>query len=292
METQERIVQVSSGWGMLAFNILTYLGAIASFITGVALENPWIVVPGIVGIVVAIFTSIGFFTLEPNKNAVLILFGEYKGTVSNQGLYWANPFLRKVKISMRMRNFNTEKLKVNDRDGNPIEIGAVVVWTVRKAAHAVFDVDDYVEYVHTQSESAVRHMATKYPYDTPSDDDHRTSLRGSTDQIAAALSEELQERMQKAGIKIEEARLSHLAYAPEIASAMLQRQQAQAIVDARATIVEGAVSMVEMALEQLTQRGIVHLDDDKQATMVSNLLVVLCGDKSTQPVLNTGGLYQ
>ncbi len=291
MQTKEKIVNIGSGWGMLIFNLLIYAGAITAFITAVRLGNGWIGVPSVLCFLLAVFTSIGFFTLEPNKNAVLILFGEYKGTVSQQGLCWANPFLRKVKISMRMRNFNTEKLKVNDRDGNPVEIGAVVVWTVREAAHAVFDVDDFVEYVHTQSESAVRHMATKYPYDTPSDDDHRVSLRGSTDQIAEALSEELQERMQKAGIKVEEARLSHLAYAPEIASAMLQRQQAQAIVDARATIVEGAVSMVEMALDQLKKRGIVHLDDDKQATMVSNLLVVLCGDKSTQPVLNTGGLY-
>ena len=193
---------------------------------------------------------------------------------------------------MRIRNFNTEKLKVNDRDGNPIEIGSVVVWRVANAAEAVFDVDDFVEYVHTQSESAVRHMATKYPYDTPGDDDHRLSLRGSTEQVSQALSEELQERMKRAGIRVEEARLSHLAYAAEIASAMLQRQQAQAVVDARSTIVEGAVSMVEMALDRLKERDVVQLDEDKQATMVSNLLVVLCGDKAAQPVLNTGSLYQ
>lgn len=291
MRTNERVVHVMSGWGMLVLTVVLYFVSTGLIVYGAVKENPWIIIPLVFGFLVAGLLSAGFFTLEPNQTAVLILFGAYKGTVNQDGFHWANPFLKKVKVSMRTRNFNTDTLKVNDNQGNPIEIGAVVVWKVANSAQAIFDVDDFEEYVETQSESAVRHLASMYPYDLRSAEGD-VSLRGSADEVAQTLMTELQERMNKAGILIEEARLSHLAYAPEIASAMLQRQQAQAIVDARVTIVEGAVSMVEMALDRLKSQNIVHLDEDKQATMVSNLLVVLCGDKAAHPVINTGTLHQ
>jgi len=232
----------------------------------------------------------GFFTLQPNMAAVLTLFGKYTGTVKDNGFHWANPLLKKSKLSLRARNSNNERIKVNDSRGNPIEIAAVIVWRVTNTAQALFDVDEFVHYVSVQSESALRHLASAYPYDTT--EEHQLSLRGSMDEVSASLTKELQDRVGKAGVKIEEARLSHLAYAPEIASAMLQRQQAEAIVAARSRIVDGACGMVEMALERLDKSSQVHLDDEKKAAMVSNLLVVLCGDRAAQPVVNTGTLYQ
>lgn len=231
----------------------------------------------------------GLFTVEPNKATVLTLFGEYVGTEKVPGLHWANPFYSKKTVSLRVRNFETQKLKVNDHDGNPIEIGAVVVWQVRDTAEAVFEVDNYEDFVHVQSESAMRALATSYPYDAHNDG--QMSLRANTGEVAAHLKKEIEERLEKAGVEVLEARISHLAYAPEIAQAMLQRQQASAIVAARQKIVEGAVGMVEMALEQLAHKNVVHLDDERKAAMVSNLLVVLCGERATQPVVNAGTLY-
>jgi regulator of protease activity HflC (stomatin/prohibitin superfamily) len=248
---------------------------------------------GIVGVgfleLVLVVLLCGFFTLQPNESAVLLLFGAYKGTVRTPGFHWANPFYHKIKVSLRTRNFNSDKLKVNDQRGNPTEIAAVVVWRVEDTAHACFEVDDYKDYVRIQSESAVRHLASRYPYDTVVENE--LSLRGSTDEVSNALKVELQERLGKAGVIVEEARLSHLAYAPEIAPAMLRRQQAEAVVAARMRIVEGAVGMVELALERLAQHKIVVLDDERKAAMVSNLLVVLCGEQAAQPVVNTGTLY-
>jgi regulator of protease activity HflC (stomatin/prohibitin superfamily) len=232
---------------------------------------------------------LGFFTLQPNSAAVLILFGQYKGTERREGFHWANPFYDKERVSLRARNLNGDKLKVNDKRGNPIDIAVVVVWRVRETALAVFEVDDYVHYVKIQSESAVRHLASSYPYDTH--EDNELSLRGSMDEVSLALQEELQERLGKAGVVVEEARLSHLAYAPEIAGAMLRRQQAEAIVAARRRIVDGAVGMVQMALEHLEAEKIVELDTERKAAMISNLLVVLCGEQAAQPVVNAGTLY-
>ncbi|SHM32051.1 SPFH domain-containing protein [Rhodanobacter sp. OK091] len=231
----------------------------------------------------------GFFQVAPNEGQVLQLFGKYAGTVRTEGLRWSNPFYSRRRISLRVRNFESGKLKVNDSDGNPIEIGAVVVWQVLDTAEAVFCVDDYENYVHIQSESALRQMAQSYPYDAH--DDGKPSLRSHGDVINSHLRDEIQTRLGKAGVQVVEARISHLAYAQEIAQAMLQRQQAGAIIAARTRIVEGAVSMVEMALDQLSKRGVVQLDEERKAAMVSNLLVVLCGERGTQPVLNTGTLY-
>jgi regulator of protease activity HflC (stomatin/prohibitin superfamily) len=231
----------------------------------------------------------GFFQVAPNEGQVLQLFGKYAGTVRDAGLRWTNPFYSRQRISLRVRNFESGKLKVNDSDGNPIEIAAVVVWQVVDTAEAVFCVDDYENYVHIQSESALRQMAQSYPYD--SHDDNIPSLRSHGDVINTHLRDEIQTRLGKAGVQVVEARISHLAYAQEIAQAMLQRQQAGAIIAARTRIVEGAVSMVEMALDQLSTRGVVQLDEERKAAMVSNLLVVLCGERGTQPVLNTGTLY-
>lgn len=231
----------------------------------------------------------GLFQVAPNEGQVLQLFGKYAGTARIEGLRWTNPFYTKQRISLRMRNFESSKLKVNDSDGNPIEIAAVVVWQVLDTAEAVFCVDDYENYVHIQSESALRQMAQSYPYDAHDDD--KPSLRSHGDVINTHLRDEIQARLGKAGVEVTEARISHLAYAQEIAQAMLQRQQAGAIIAARTKIVEGAVSMVEMALEQLSKRGVVELDEERKASMVSNLLVVLCGERGTQPVVNTGTLY-
>lgn len=232
----------------------------------------------------------GLFVVQPNQGAVLLLFGEYVGTVKTPGLKFANPFYTKKLISLRVRNFETERLKVNDHEGNPIEIAAVVVWKVVDTFDASFQVDDYENYVHVQSEAALRNLATAYPYD--SHEDQVTSLRGHTAAVAERLKTEIQERLDVAGVQVVEARISHLAYAQEIAAAMLQRQQAGAIIAARQRIVEGAVGMVEMALERLSARQVVALDEERKATMVSNLLVVLCGERAAQPVLNTGSLYQ
>ena len=232
----------------------------------------------------------GFFVVAPNEGQVLQLFGSYAGTAKTPGLRWANPFYTRKKISQRVRNFESSHLKVNDAEGNPIEIAAVVVWRVVETAEAVFEVDDYENYVRVQSEAALRNAATSYPYD--SHEDGVVSLRGSTAVVADHLKQEVQQRLQKAGVEALEARISHLAYAPEIAAAMLQRQQAGAIIAARQRIVEGAVGMVEMALEMLSRKEIVHLDEERKAAMVSNLLVVLCGERGAQPILNTGTIHQ
>ena len=240
--------------------------------------------------VVAVFLMAGVFIVNPNEAKVLQFFGDYVGTAKKAGLRWANPFYTKKSVSQRVRNFESGKLKVNDNEGNPIEIAAVVVWRVVDTAEAVFEVDDYNNYVMVQSESALRNLATSYTYDAH--DDETMSLRGTTQAVADHLKREIQDRMNRAGVEVMEARISHLAYAPEIAHAMLQRQQAGAIIAARQRIVEGAVGMVEMALEMLSKREIVALDDERRAAMVSNLLVVLCGDKSTQPIINTGTIYQ
>ena len=240
--------------------------------------------------VLVIVLMAGVFVVNPNEAKVLQFFGDYVGTAKKPGLRWANPLYTKKRVSQRIRNFESGKLKVNDNEGNPIEIAAVVVWRVVDTAEAVFEVDDYNNYVMVQSESALRNLATSYTYD--SHDDEIMSLRGTTQAVADHLKREIQDRMNRAGVEVLEARISHLAYAPEIAHAMLQRQQAGAIIAARQRIVEGAVGMVEMALEMLSKREIVALDDERRAAMVSNLLVVLCGDKSTQPIINTGTIYQ
>jgi regulator of protease activity HflC (stomatin/prohibitin superfamily) len=243
-----------------------------------------------VAVLFGVFLLFGLFMVNPNQGKVLQLFGAYRGTAKVQGLRWANPLLMKKAVSLRVRNFESSRLKVNDSDGNPIEIAAVVVWKVVETAEAVFEVDDYENYVHVQSESALRNLATSYPYDAH--DEQMISLRGHTGSVAEHLKREIQERLAKAGVEVIEARISHLAYAPEIAAAMLQRQQAGAIIAARQRIVEGAVGMVEMALGMLSQKSIVTLDEERKASMVSNLLVVLCGERGAQPIINTGTIYQ
>ena len=248
-----------------------------------------VIILGILAFIVLIVLACGFFTVSPNQSVVLTLFGTYKGSVRLAGLRWVNPFMTKQKVSLRVRNFETASLKVNDHDGNPIEIAAVVVWKVIDAAEALFEVDSYEHYVNVQSEAALRNLASAFPYDTH--EGHVKSLRANTNEIAAELKREIEERLHKAGVAVIEARIAHLAYAPEIASAMLQRQQASAIIAARSKIVEGAVGMVEMALAMLNERGIVELDAERKAAMVSNLLVVLCGERGTQPVVNTGTIY-
>lgn len=242
----------------------------------------------VVALLILLIAFAGYFVVQPNEAKVLQFFGKYVGTVRRPGLHFANPFYTKRSVSTRVRNFETGKLKVNDSDSNPIEIAAVVVWRVVDTAEALFEVDDYVEYVQVQSEAALRSLATNYPYDAPGD---QLSLSKNANEISERLTAEVQERLAKAGVEVLESRISHLAYAPEIASAMLQRQQANAIIAARQMIVEGAVGMVEMALEDLSRRGVIELDDERKAQMVSNLLVVLCGDRSPQPVLNSGSIY-
>ncbi len=244
---------------------------------------------GTLGAIASAFLIAGLYSVEPNQAAVLSLFGRYIGTVRQPGLRWNNPFFGKRKISLRVRNFESGKLKVNELDGSPIEIAAVIVWRVLDSAEAVYNVDDYESYVHIQAESALRAMATRYPYD--GHEDGQVALRSHPDEIAHQLKQHLDERLAEAGVEVVEARISHLAYAPEIAQAMLQRQQANAIIAARTRIVAGAVGMVQMALEELRKQGVVELDEERKAQMVSNLLVVLCSDRSTQPVVNTGTLY-
>lgn len=243
----------------------------------------------IVALVVLSVALVGLFMVQPNQGVVLQLFGRYVGTARDNGLRWANPFYSKKPVTLRVRNFESSKLKVNDLEGSPIEIAAVVVWQVHETAEAVFNVDDYENFVHVQSEAALRQMATSYPYDLH--EEHKVALRSHSTEINEHLQQEIKERLQKAGVTVIEARVSHLAYAAEIAQAMLQRQQAGAIIAARTRIVEGAVSMVHMALEQLAQKGVVNLDEERKAAMVSNLLVVLCGERGTQPIVNTGTIY-
>jgi regulator of protease activity HflC (stomatin/prohibitin superfamily) len=241
-------------------------------------------------IVLGLFLLGGLFIVQPNTGKVLQFFGRYVGTVREEGLRFANPFYSKKAVSLRIRNFESAKLKVNDHDGSPIEIGAIVVWQVVDTAQAVFAVDDYESFVHIQAEAALRALATRYPYDMH-EDGKGLALRSHGHEIAEQLMQEVQEKLKQAGVEVLDARISHLAYAPEIAQAMLQRQQAGAIIAARTRIVEGAVSMVELALAQLNQRGVVTLDEERKAQMVSNLLVVLCGERSTQPVVNAGSIY-
>jgi regulator of protease activity HflC (stomatin/prohibitin superfamily) len=249
---------------------------------------PAILIP--IGLVpLFIISCFGFFTLQPNEARVLILFGSYQGTVRESGFHWTNPFNRKLPISLRARNFQSDKLKVNDKRGNPIEIASVVVWRVADTAQAVFDVDHYADYVRVQSESAVRHLASAYAYDHG--EENEMTLRGGGEEVQRDLQKELQDRLGKAGVLVEEARITHLAYAPEIANSMLRRQQAEAVIAARQKIVHGAVSMVEMALRELKEKSVVHLDDERKAAMVSNLMTVLCADSEVQPVINTGTLY-
>lgn len=248
------------------------------------------------GLLVPCWCWAGLYVLQPNQAALLMFFGSYRGTDRAEGLRWANPFNSKIKISVRARNFNSEKLKVNDLRGNPIEIAAAIVWRVEDTARASFDVQDFDAYVLTQAEAAVRHLASRYAYDNLEEADgapavREVTLRSGTDEVGAALRHELQERFAQAGIVVVDAKLTHLAYAPEIAGAMLRRQQAEAVVAARSKIVQGAVGMVELALKGLAERGLVELDDERKAAMVSNLLVVLCSDHDVSPVVNTGTLY-
>jgi regulator of protease activity HflC (stomatin/prohibitin superfamily) len=287
---RERQRTAISGWVMLP--ILLVLAAVAFRFLFLALQAKTIV-----GVLVAMLLVVatvicfgGFFVVNPNEGRVLQLFGAYNGTVREPGLRWASPFYTKKHVSLRVRNFESGKLKVNDFDGNPIEIAAVVVWRVTDTAEAVFEVDNFENYVKVQTESAIRNLATRYPYDTH--EDEKVSLRGNTAAVAADLKHEIQDRLAKAGVEVIEARISHLAYAPEIAAVMLRRQQAAAIIAARTRIVEGAVGMVDMALERLSKSSHVQLDEERKAAMVSNLLVVLCSDREAQPVVNAGTLYQ
>jgi regulator of protease activity HflC (stomatin/prohibitin superfamily) len=247
----------------------------------------------IIGLVLTFIVMIkGVYILQPNQSTLLMLFGSYRGTDYSTGLRWANPLYNKAKISLRLRNFNSEKLKVNDKRGNPIEIAAAIVWKVSDTARAVLDIDHYEQYVPIQAEAALRHLANEYSYDHVEDEEGALTLRAGGDMVIAKLKNELQQRFEKAGLHVEDARLTHLAYAPEIAGAMLRRQQAEAVIGARKQIVMGAVSMVEMALKGLTERGVVELDAERKAAMVSNLLVVLCAESEAQPVINAGSLYQ
>jgi len=287
---RERQRSAVTGWVMLP--VLLVLAAGALRILFLALQAQTIV--GVLAAVLLVVATVvcfgGFFVVNPNEGRVLQLFGAYKGTVRTPGLRWASPFYTKKHVSLRVRNFESAKLKVNDFDGNPVEIAAVVVWRVVDTAEAVFEVDNFENYVKVQTESAIRNLASRYPYD--SHDDEKVSLRGSTAAVATDLKREIQDRLSKAGVEVIEARISHLAYAPEIAAVMLRRQQAAAIIAARTRIVEGAVGMVDMALERLSKSNLVQLDEERKAAMVSNLLVVLCSDREAQPVVNTGTLYQ
>jgi regulator of protease activity HflC (stomatin/prohibitin superfamily) len=286
------------GWSVVAVHAALILVIVWIFITGVSTEHLsllQIVVMLASLIIVAGILPSGYFTLQPNEAKVLVLFGKYKGTVSSDGFHWTNPLQLavprgKYTVSRRIRNFEIEKLKVNDKRGNPIEIAAVVVWRIVDTAHALFDVDHYEHYVKIQSDAALRHLANCYPYDHGEEEE--VTLRSGMDEVAQVLREELQDRLAKAGVQVDETRLTHLAYAPEIANAMLRRQMAEAIIAARRKIVHGAVSMVEMALEELKTKKVVELDEDRKAAMVSNLLVVLCGEAEAQPVINTGTLYK
>jgi regulator of protease activity HflC (stomatin/prohibitin superfamily) len=323
--TRERTVETMSGWAGLGLSLLLIPAGIALCVVALAVVGPsgylGIAIPmfliGLLSLPAAIAMLFGLFTLQPNEARVLILFGNYKGTVRRPGFHFANPFYARSrgkapsrpadstgakavdaifglaglpsKISLRARNFESNTLKVNDKRGNPIEIAAVVVWRVADTAQAVFDVEDFESYVAVQAESAIRSIASRYSYDRDASDE--ATLRGGGDEVAAELTRELHDRLTSAGVEVVETRLTHLAYAPEIASAMLRRQQAEAVIEARSTIVQGAVSMVEMALNELEAKAVVKLDDERRAAMVSNLLVVLCGTSEAAPVINTGTLY-
>lgn len=308
----EKTIRPRSGWEMLPLDLALLLGAPLLFGWGIYQESGVFVVAAVLSLLASIVVACGFQAIAPNDARAYLLFGRYRGSVRESGFYWVNPFFSKKHLTLRIRNFETGSTttpemkdaagkvlqhkgrttgrpsKVNDRDGNPIEISAVVVWRVVNTAEALFEVDDYEDFVAVQSEAALRNLATRHPYDS---EDHEASLRGNTPEISEQLQADIQERLDKAGVEVIEARISHLAYAPEIAAAMLQRQQAQAVVAARTKIVEGAVGMVQMALDHLAKDHIVELDDERRAAMVSNLLVVLCSDRHTQPVVNTGTIY-
>jgi SPFH domain / Band 7 family len=290
---QERRARALPGYPML-FGLLavTVAAALAVIFGAVDIERS-----GRGGTLAAIVAGMllvlgwrGLTAVNPNEARALVLFGRYAGSLKSQGLWWVNPFTRRPRVSIKVRNFESQKLKVNDHDGNPIEIAAVVVWRVHDTAEALFEVDDYEQFLKVQTEAAIRTLTTSYPYEPHKDDE--LSLRGNPHEVGERLQAEIQGRLQKAGLEVMDTRISHLAYAPEIASAMLRRQQAGAVIDARTRIVEGAVSMVQMALDQLSTKHIVELDEERKATMVSNLLVVLCSEHDTQPVVNTGTLYQ
>ncbi|MDZ7615895.1 MAG: SPFH domain-containing protein [Patescibacteria group bacterium] len=309
---QERVYRPMSGWFPLAVTIALMVGTPIVIVSGVWAENGVWVFLGVLSSLAIPLMLAGFQAVAPNDARVFLLFGDYRGSVTQSGFYWVNPFFSKRKITLRIRNFETGSIttpeqkdaqgritqqksrsagrpsKVNDRDGNPIEISAIVVWRVVNTAEALFEVDDFEDFVAVQSEAALRNLASRHPYDSHDDD---VSLRGNTPDICEQLKHDIQERLEKAGVEVIEARISHLAYAPEIAAAMLQRQQAQAVVAARTKIVEGAVGMVEMALAHLAKDKIIELDEERKAAMVSNLLVVLCSDRHTQPVINTGTIY-
>jgi regulator of protease activity HflC (stomatin/prohibitin superfamily) len=284
MET-EKIITPPSGYGVFALFLALLAATILAFTT------EFIVAGVIIAAVNFIIVLPGLVIVNPNESKVLTLFGNYVGTVKKDGFFWVNPFTVKRKVSLRAFNLNGQQLKVNDSVGNPIEIAAVIVWQIKDTAKAAFAVENYLQYVNIQSEAAVRHLANSFPYDNIEDETASITLRGGAGQVSHLLEKELNERLDRAGIEVLEARISHLAYAPEIAHTMLQRQQASAIISARRLIVEGAVGMVEMALSKLSEKNIVELDEERKAAMVSNLLVVLCGDRSANPVINTGTLY-
>lgn len=288
----EKTVRPASGYGLLVAGLALLALCIYLFVQYADHHQHWVLTAAIVSGLLWFIHLFGFFIVNPNESVVLVLFGTYNGTVKDYGFYWANPFYTRTKVSLRARNQNSEKLKVNDAVGNPIEIGAVLVWQVEDTAKAVFSVDNYLRYVEIQSEAAVRTLAGAYPYDNFEDGHAEVTLRANAQLVNDELEKQLKDRLDLAGVKIIEARISHLAYAPEIAGAMLQRQQAAAVVAARHKIVEGAVSMVEMALDKLSEKEIIELDEERKAAMVSNLLVVLCSDRAAQPVMNTGTLYQ
>jgi len=287
---RERQRSAITGWLMLPVLLVLAAGGLRFLFLALQARTIVGVVAAMLLVVATVVCFGGFFVVNPNEGRVLQLFGAYKGTVPTPGLRWASPFYTKKQVSLRVRNFESAKLKVNDLDGNPVEIAAVVVWRVVDTAEAMFEVEDFENYVKVQTESAIRNLASRYPYD--SHDDEKVSLRGSTAAVAGELKREIQDRLAKAGVEVIEARISHLAYAPEIAAVMLRRQQAAAIIAARTRIVEGAVGMVDMALERLSKSSHVQLDEERKAAMVSNLLVVLCADREAQPVVNTGTLYQ
>ena len=284
---EEKTIVPANGYLMLFIFLVLFIGGITSIIV---LQNPWF----IVSVALAIFLAPGFIMVQPNNSRVLLLFGKYIGSVKKNGFYWVNPFYTKKKISLRASNFDSERLKVNDKLGNPVMISTILVWRVENTYKAAFDVDNYENFVRVQTDAAVRKLASMYPYDNFADEGHveDITLRSSVNEVSEALEKEIDERLSIAGIEVLEARIGYLAYAQEIANAMLKRQQATAIVAARHKIVEGAVSMVEMALNELGKKEIVDLDDERKAAMVSNLMVILCGDKDASPVLNTGTLNQ
>ena len=279
-----------NGFIMLLISLLLLIFEVLLFVGGIKAQDPqflWIFIPVLL---ILILLNSGFIIVQPNDSRVLILFGKYTGSVRHSGFWWVNPFAIKKKITLRIRNFSSEKIKVNDLNGNPIEIGAVIVWRVGDSARAVFDVENYEQFVDIQSETSIRSLASEFPYDESDSD--KASLRGSPQEIAESLQKQVQSRLDIAGVEVIEARISHLAYAQEIAQAMLRRQQAEAVVAARFKIVEGAVSMVDLALKSLSEQKIIELDEDKKATMVNNLMVALVSESEVTPIVNTGTLYQ